>query len=185
MLRAMLILFVLTLGRSWAADVTTMQDPNSGLYSWKIVDRGFSLELIQLSPDFVRAVYAARNLPPAMVEKMASYCVFGTVARNESDSPLSYRVADWRAVTPDGARRRLRTKTEWVAQWEKTGVDFGFSILPDKITFDVGDWAQGFTTVKLPHGSHFDLIYSWEQHGKTFTGKLPKLVCTADAPHAP
>ena len=166
---------------AWAAEITKTQDPNSGLYSWKVVDRGFSLELIQLAPDFIRAVYAARDLPPAMIEEVASYCAFGTVARNETDFPLSYRVADWRALLPDGSKQRLRTKREWLAGWKKMGVDFGFSILPDAITFDVGDWAQGFTTVKLPRGSRFDLIYSWKQQGKIFSGKLPNLVCTTDA----
>jgi hypothetical protein len=185
MLRATIVLLVLTLSRSWAAEVTTLQDPNSGLYSWKVVDRGFSLELVQLPPDFIRAVYASRDLPPPMIEEVAGYCAFGSIARNETNSPLSYRVADWRAVTPDGTRHRLRTKTEWLNHWKKMGVDFSFSILPDAMTFDVGDWAQGFTTVKLARGAHFDLIYTWRQHGKTFTGKLPKLFCTSDTPKQP
>ena len=167
-----------------AAEITKTQDPNSGLYSWKAVDRGFSLELIQLPPDFIRAVYAARDLPPVMIEEVASYCAFGTVARNETDFPLTYRVADWRVVLPDGSKKRLRTKREWLAVWKKMGVDFGFSILPDTMTFEVGDWAQGFTTAKLPRGSRFDLVYSWKQHGKTFNGRLANLVCTADAPPA-
>lgn len=176
------LLLMLAVNVAWAADVTTMRDPNSGLYSWKVVDRGFSLELIQLPPDFIRAVYAARDLPPAMIEGVARYCTFGTVVRNETDLPMSYRVAQWRAVRDDGGRQRLRTKSQWLAEWRKMGVDFGFSILPDAMTFEVGDWAQGFTTVKLPRGSHFDLIYSWRQYGKTYTGKLPNLVCPSDAP---
>ena len=94
MLRAALVLFVLTLSPGWAADVVTTQDPNSGLYSWKIVDRGFSLELIQLPPDFIRAVYASRDLPSAMIEEVAGYCAFGSIARNQATFPLSYRVAD-------------------------------------------------------------------------------------------
>jgi hypothetical protein len=185
MLRATIVLFVLTLSQSWAADITILQDPNSGLYSWKVIDRGFSLELVQLPPDFIRAVYASRELPPAMIEEVASYCAFGTIARNETKSPVSYRVADWRAVTPDGKRHRLRTKTEWLKHWQKMGVDFSFSILPDAMTFDEGDWAQGFTTIRIPHGTHFDLIYTWRQHGKTFSGKLSNLVCTSDTPKQP
>lgn len=176
------LLFLLALNISWAADVTTMRDADSGLHSWKVVDRGFSLELIQLPPDFIRAVYSARDLPPAMVEGVARYCTFGTVVRNETDFPMSYRVAQWRAVREDGVRQRLRTKSEWLREWKKMGVDFGYSILPDAMTFEVGDWAQGFTTLKLPRGARFDLVYSWRQHGKTYTGKLPKLVCPSDAP---
>ena len=168
-----------------AAELTTMRNPNTGLLSWKVSDRGFSLELIQLQSDFIRAVYASRDLPPAMREEVADYCAFGTVARNENDFPLAYRVADWRAVTADGVRHKLRTKSEWLAIWRKMGLDFGFSILPDDLTFEVGDWAQGFTTVKLPRGTKFDLVYVWRQHGKTLTGKITGLVCTTDAPPAP
>lgn len=178
--RALPLMFLLS--AVGAAEVRTTQDPDSGLYSWKVLDRGFSLELIQLPPDFIRAVYSARELPSAMVEGVARYCTFGTVVRNETDLPMAYRVAQWRAVREDGVRQRLRTKSEWLREWKKMGVDFGFSILPDSMTFEVGDWAQGFTTVKLPRGSRFDLIYSWRQNGKNYTGKLPKLVCPSDAP---
>ncbi len=176
------LLSLLPLESGWTADLTTLRDADSGLYSWKIVDRGFSLELIQLPPDFIRAVYSARDLPSAMVEGVARYCTFGTVVRNETDYPVTYRVAEWRAVRDDGVRQRLRTKSEWLRAWKKMGIDFGYSILPDVMTFEVGDWAQGFTTVKLPRGARFDLIYSWRQHGKTYTGKLPNLVCPSDAP---
>ena len=143
MLRATIVLFLLTLSRSWAADVTTLQDPNSGLYSWKVVDRGFSLELVQLPPDFIRAVYAARDLPPAMIEEVAGYCAFGSIARNETKSPLSYRVADWRAETPDGTRHRLRTKTEWLNHWKKMGRGFEVPVTPgvqlhDLLTVQLG-----------------------------------------------
>jgi len=33
----------------------------SGLKSWKVTDCGFSLELVQLQPEFVQATYAARE----------------------------------------------------------------------------------------------------------------------------
>lgn len=55
---------------------------------------GFSLELVQLQPEFIQATYTARELPPAIFQSMRGYCVFGTVARNETNAALSYRVAD-------------------------------------------------------------------------------------------
>ena len=160
-----------------AAQLTEHRDPETGLLSWKQVDRGFSLELIQVMPDYVKAVYASHDLPPAVVDSMSAYCVFGTVAQNRSGGKLSYRVADWRFVTPDGKKHPLKTKTGWLAEWKKLGSDFGWSILPAAITFDAGDWAQGFTTVRLPPSSRFDLIYSWRHHGKHYTGTFKNLVC--------
>ncbi len=167
-----------------AAEQTRIRDPETGMLAWKKIDNGFSLELIQLMPQYVAAVYASRNLPPAVVDSMRDYCVFGSVAQNQSGGLLDYRVADWRAVTPDGAQHPLKTKPEWVAEWQALGADFGWSILPAAMTFDTGDWAQGFTTVRLPPGAQFDLNYSWSHHGKRYSGKLESLVCAPSAPPA-
>jgi hypothetical protein len=41
-----------------AADVSIHKNERSGLLTWTSEDNGFSIELIQLLPDFVRAVYA-------------------------------------------------------------------------------------------------------------------------------
>lgn len=164
-----------------AAPQITTKNPNTGLKSWKKSDRGFSLELIQLLPDFVQATYASRDLPPAIFESMKGYCIFGTVARNESDAPLSYRVADWRVVTADGRKQRLRSKDEWIKVWSKLGTDFSYSILPEAMDFDAGDWAQGFTTPRISPGTRFDLVYSWSQHGKVFTDTLKNLECPRPA----
>lgn len=163
-----------------AAEYLNTRDSSSGALSWKVNDRGFSLELIQLPPDFIRAFYASRDLPPPLRDEVADFCTFGTVARNESNAPVSYRVADWRAVTADGVRHKLRTKSEWLALWKALGPDSRYSVLPDVMTFDVGDWFQGLTAIKLPRGTKFDLVYTWRQHGKTFTGKLPGPVCPSE-----
>lgn len=175
--RLLLLSLLLAPALAGAAEQVEMVNPETGLKSWKKVDRGFSLELVQLMPEFVEATYASRDLPPALYASMKGYCIFGTVVRNESDAPLAYRVAEWRYVTPDGKRHRLRTKSEWIRVWRKLGADFSYSILPDDIEFDVGDWAQGFTTPKIAPGTRFDLIYTWRQHGKTHTGRLTNLEC--------
>ncbi len=174
-LLAVLLLSVVTV--AGAAQTVVVENPETGLKSWRKVENGFSLELIQLLPEFVQAAYASRDLPPALYQSMQGYCIFGTVARNETDAPLSYKVRQWRYVTPDGKRHRLRTKSEWIAVWAKLGADFSWSILPDDITLEVGDWVQGFTTPKIPPGTRFDLIYSWRHHGKTYTARLENLAC--------
>jgi hypothetical protein len=154
--------------------------PDTPLFTYQSVGAAFSLELIQLMPDSVRAMYMAKNLPRDVVENIAGYCVFGSVARNESPRPLSYRVADWRALTPDGNVHRLKTKLDWLRDWKRDGVDFGWSILPAAQSFEPGDWGQGFTTIRLPRGARFDLDYTWRQDGKTHTARLEGVACAND-----
>ncbi len=168
-----------------AGDVRSHVDPDTGLSSWKLVDRSFSLELVQILPDYVRAAYASRGLPRELIEKVVSYCVVGTIVRNESEQPVSYRVADWRYITPDGQAHKLKTKSEWVKEWREMGVAFRWSMLPDDQTLEVGDWGQGFTTVKLPPDGTFDLLYSWSQHGQKHTGKIKGLRCAPAEPPRP
>lgn len=159
------------------ADVQTFTDNNSGLLSWKAQHPGFSLQFIQLLPDYVRAVYSARGLPKKVVELMASYCIFGTIIKNESDQPLSYRVANWRYVTQDGQSHPVKTKTQWLKEWRGMGVAFRFSLLPDDQIFAPGDWSQGFTTLPLPPDTPVALHYSWTLKGKKHEGVFKNLRC--------
>jgi len=160
-----------------AGQVQRYTDPDTGLLSWQIREPGFSMQLLQVLPDYVRATYSARGLPPDIVEAVAAYCVFGTIVTNDSQHQLSYRVAEWRYVTAYGKAHPLKTKTQWVNEWKDQGVAFRWSILPDDQTFEPGDWSQGFTTVLLPPGSVFDLVYSWSYAGDTHEGKLEGLRC--------
>jgi hypothetical protein len=159
---SLLLLLVLTL-QAAAGEVVREIDPDSGLVTWRAEDPAFSIELIQLLPDFVRAVFEAKGLPDAVIDAVASYCVFGTIVRNRSAGPLSYDVAEWRYVTTDGVAHAGRTKAEWVREWREQGIAFRWTLLPEAQTFQVGDWGQGFTTVKLAPGTRFDLHYGWRQ----------------------
>ena len=156
--------------------------PDTGLSSWKSEGDALDFELVQVLPDYVRAVYTSRGLPKTVVDKVSSYCVFGTILRNTTDRPLSYRVADWRYITPDGVRHRIRTKSEWVAEWRDMGVAFRWSMLPDDQSFAVGDWGQGFTTIALQPGSQFVLEYSWTQDAKTEIRIIEEVRCAPVEP---
>ena len=90
-------------------DVTT--NANTGLNTWKTRDQVFSLELVPLLPDFVRAVFMAKNLPADVVEAISGYCVFGTIVRNEAEEPVSYDMRTWRYITQDGVEHRARPKS--------------------------------------------------------------------------
>lgn len=161
--------------------VTMSTDPDTGTKSWKFAGDGLDIELIQVPPDFIRASYSARGLPSSVSETVATRCVFGTIVRNVSDRPLSYRVADWRYTNAEGVERPIKTKSEWLKEWHAMGVRFSWSILADDPTFAVGDWIQGFTTLAEPHGSRVNLKVVWSIEGKRYEKIMSNLEC-APAP---
>ena len=169
----------------WADDqrVRTSTEPDTGIKHWKYTADGLDIELIQVPPDFIRASYSARGLPTSVSEAVATRCVFGTIVRNVSDRPLSYRVADWRYMGADRVERPIKTKSEWLEEWHGMGVRFSWSILADDPTFAVGDWIQGFTTMAEPHGSRVSLKVVWSIEGKRYEKVLPDLQC-APAPES-
>jgi len=165
-----------------AKEVSIHENKASGLLTWTAKEEGFSIELIQLLPDFIRAIYAKHNFPKEEVERAASYCMFGTILKNTSNQQLSYRVAEWRYRTNDGNGKigkelPVKTKTQWLDEWRIKGIMFSWTLLPDVGEFSVGDWQQGFTTIKLPRDSTFDLIYKWSLDGVEHTGTLENLKC--------
>jgi hypothetical protein len=161
----------------FAQQVSIHKNEQSGLLTWTVQDTGFSIEFIQLLPDFIRAIYAKHGFPDAEIERAASYCVFGTILKNTSDKVMTYRVKDWRYRTADGKEWPVKTKTQWLNEWKKAGIKFSWTLLPDQGEFDVGDWQQGFTTIKLPRNSTFDLIYRWQLDGKPYQGVLENMQC--------
>ena len=147
------------------------------MLTWTSVGDGFSLELIQLLPDFVRAIYSKHGFPKEEVERIAGYCVYGSIIKNTSQQLLSYRVADWRYREKNGTEHPVKTKTQWLEEWRRVGIKFSWTLLPDSGDFEIGDWQQGFTTIKLPRNSEFDLIYNWKLDGVKHEAVLENLRC--------
>ena len=164
-----------------ASETSVYKNPETGLLTWTVNDEGFKIELIQLIPDFVRAIYAKHHFPKNEVERVASYCVFGSILKNTSDQHLSYRVADWRYQPADAKQYPVKTKTQWLEEWRKAGIKFSWTLLPDIGEFSVGDWQQGFTTIKLPREATFDLIYKWQLDGVPHTGVIKNVRCAPDS----
>jgi hypothetical protein len=160
-----------------ADEVQPYRDPDTGLMSWRVQQPGFSLQLVQILPDYVAAVYGSRGLPPELIQRIRGQCVFGTILTNDSDGTLSYRVAEWRAVTPDGLSHPFRAKSAWVKEWAEMGVGFRWSMLADEQSFAPGDWMQGFTTVNLAPGTEFDLVFSVYLEGKRHDGSMAGVRC--------
>jgi hypothetical protein len=165
-----------------ANEVQEYRDPETGLMSWRVQQPAFSLQLVQVLPDYVAAVYSSRGLPPALIERMRAHCVFGTILTNDSDASLGYRVADWRAVTRDGIAHPFRAKSAWVAEWAAMGVGFRWSLLADEQTFAPGDWMQGFTTVDLAPDEEFDFVFSVDLQGERHDGRMAGVRCAPAQP---
>ena len=175
-----LSVIVLTVTGSLASEVKVHKNDTTGLLTWTVNDEGFQIELIQLLPDFIRAIYAKHSFPKDEIERAASYCVFGTILKNTSAQQLSYRVSDWRYQTSDGQQYPVKTKTQWLEEWRKAGITFSWTLLPDVGEFSEGDWQQGFTTIKLPRNTEFDMIFKWQLDGKEHTGVLEKISCAPE-----
>jgi len=163
-----------------AAHITAQKNEDSGLYSWVAESEGFSIELIQVLPDFIRAIYMSHEFPDAEVDEIAGYCVFGTIIKNTSQQQMDYDVATWYYTDKHGNNHPVKTKTQWLEQWRKAGVTFSWTLLPDKGTFYKGDWQQGFTTVKLPRESGFSLTYTWSINGIEHTDTFEGLRCAPE-----
>ncbi len=156
------------------------KNEDSGLLAWTSKGEGFSIELIQLLPDFVRAIYGSHGFPPAEIERIAGYCVFGSVIKNTSQKPISYRIADWHYTDKSGVKHPVKTKSQWLEEWKKAGITFSWTLLPDTGDFEVGDWQQGFTTIKLPRNAVFDLTYTWTLDGKHHSETFKAISCAPE-----
>jgi len=164
-----------------AAEVTIHKNDASGLLTWTSKDNGFSIELIQLNPDFIRAVYGKRDFSVDEVERIAGYCVFGSIIQNTSQQQLSYRVADWRFVDKNRKAYPVKTKAQWLAEWRKAGITFAWTLLPESGNFGIGDWQQGFTTIQINRNEIFDFIYTWTLDGEKNQGTIENMSCAPAA----
>jgi len=164
-----------------AAEVTIHKSDASGLLTWTSKDDGFSIQLIQLNPDFIRAVYGKRDFPAEERERIAGYCVFGSIIQNTSQQQLSYRVADWRYIDKNGKAYPVKTKAQWLEEWRKAGITFAWTLLPESGDFGIGDWQQGFTTIQIDRNEKFDFIYTWTLDGEKHQGTIKNMSCAPAA----
>ena len=72
MLRTLFLTLFLSSATAASANTQAIvtQNPETGLKTWKKSDRGFSLALVQLLPEFVQATYSSRDLSPAIFASM-------------------------------------------------------------------------------------------------------------------
>ena len=177
----------LTLLAVWSAATLAAtdfsMDAETGLASWQTESGGIQVRLTQISPDQARAFYLARGFSPEAAERYTGECVFMTVVRNISNTPIQHRLADWRYEAAGQPPRAIRSKTEWEHLWKRLGVSetariaFNWAQIPATQTYAPGDWNQGMTSYSVPRGGQFDLHFAWRAGGRTHTGKLEQVRC--------
>ena len=161
----------------WANETLIHKNPETGLLTWKSEGDGFTIELIQLVPDYIRAVYSKYDFTSEEIERVASFCNFGTIIQNTSQQALIYDVSDWRYVDKKGNVHPVKTKSQWLEEWKKAGITFSWTLLPDSEDFGVGDWQQGFTTIKIASDKKFDFIFTWVIEGKKYQRTIEDMSC--------
>lgn len=155
----------------------------TGVESWQFRDQGVEVLLAQISPDQARAFFLGRGFQHDDVEYYAASCVFMTLVKNKTRSPVSYRLDDWRYARGDGVARKLKLKDEWLIEWKARGVPqssriaFEWSQHPVDQTLESGDWNQGMTTFLVPHGERFDLTVKWKTGDSIHAGAIRQVRC--------
>ncbi len=185
MLRLFYLFCLLTYQTTIFAGIKKPTDENVNSFKWQIEQHNLSLTLVALKPEYVNAVFAARGLPKDVVADISTYCVFGTIIKNTSDTAISSQLSNWKIVTPDNNTHHLKLKENWVKQWRAKGIGFRWLLLSNQQNFDEGDWIQGFITVALPPGHRFDLHYSWQQQAKQFNNTIKGMRCAPNTSQSP
>ena len=166
----------------WASPTVHTADPETGIESWSIEDRGFAVSLTQILPDQARAFFLGRGFPRDAAERYAEACVFMTIVRNTGATPLELDLRGWRVSGIPGVER-LETRETWLVIWqvqrlgESQRIAFEWSQFPTTQAFEPGDWNQGMTTVAAGRGARFDLEPHWQSQGVGHVGTLEGVRC--------
>lgn len=167
------------------AEVTTLEDPETGLRSWSWIYEGISIELVQRLPDQTRAFFLGRGFGVEDADHIARSCVFQTIFRNDGDQRVDYNLARW-SVLHRGETLALLVREAWDRHWEARKVDgaariaFRWSLLPSVQRFEPGDYNWGMTSFGLAPGEAFGLTLDIERAGERVVGHIPGLRCAVD-----
>jgi len=150
----------------------------------KFDGEGFSVSLTPLSRDQAASFYLARGLPASETERYSRRCVLAATLRNERRSgAIGFRTGEWEAKTAEAPARPVRTRAQWLEEFEAAGVPeaariaFEWAQVPDQHEFQPGDWIQGMLAVPVDREAIFDLRLRWRAGGKDHEHWLTGLRC--------
>jgi hypothetical protein len=186
--------FLCLLAPAGGAAVNTGTDEEAQLPYWEIVEGGVSIRLVQRLPDQTRGFFQARGFSEADTERIAQSCVFQTIFKNvapaSDPSVVEYDLRDW-VVHAAGARRGLKTREDWQAQWtarqapQAAQIAFEWALLPTRQNYHPGDYNWGMTIFNLKPGSDFDLDIVWRERGTEHTVRVKGVRCAPDIQLSP
>src|SRR3569833_2616673 len=96
-------------------------DPATSIESWVLHDKGVEVELIQISPDQARGFFLARGFDRKDADFYAESYVLALRVRKKTQKTISYDLANWRYMTADGVKRKLKLKEKWLHEWQQRG----------------------------------------------------------------
>lgn len=171
------------------AQVTHSVNEENGLEKWHFIEGDIEIELVQRLPDQSRALFMKHEFSREVIEELALSCMTQTIIRNSGKSgsgqAVSIDLAQWR-MHYKGKTRGIKLKEQWLASWSdedaspaaKLVVRWG--LFPTQQEYLPDDYNWGLTTFGIPPGSEFDLTVTWQEGGKSRSGKIRNIVCAPD-----
>ena len=185
-LAGLLVVFAATCA---CAQVTHSVNEENGLEKWHFIEGDIEIELVQRLPDQSRALFMKNKFSRDVIEDLALSCMTQTIIRNSGKSgsgqAVSIDLAQWR-MHYKGKTRGIKLKEQWLASWSdedaspaaKLVVRWG--LFPTQQEYLPDDYNWGLTTFGIPPGSVFDLTVTWQEGGKSRSGKIRNIVCAPD-----
>ena len=171
------------------AQVSHSVNEENGLERWHFIDGDIEIELVQRLPDQSRALFMKHEFARDVIEDLALSCMTQTIIRNSGKSgsgqAVSIDLTQWR-VYYKGKTSGIKLKEQWLASWSDEQASpsakliIRWGLFPTQQEYLPDDYNWGLTTFGIPPGSVFDLEVSWQEGGKSRSGRINNIVCAPD-----
>lgn len=177
------------------AQVIRSVDESTDLKSWKLLQNGFELQIIQRLPDQTRGFFQARGFSAAQANDIATQCVMQTSIKNSASQaqglPVSVALKDWQ-VSVNAKLQSVKLKEDWAKQWaaikdadlqvkQAAKIAFRWSTFPTEQSFEAnGDYNWGMISFGLKPGTVYDLHVFWKIDGQIQSDWIMGIECAQD-----
>lgn len=183
------------------AGVDSVVDTTTGLKSWKLLQSGLELQLVQRLPDQTRGFYQGRGFTKQQADEIATQCVLQTIVKNtgakKTDEAISISLKTWRLKKINSNHKNditqgIKLKEEWAEQWsaikdkkkqvkQSARIAFKWSTFPSEQTFEPGgDYNWGMISFGLAPGEIFDLHVFWQTTRQSHEKWIRNIQCPED-----